>query len=1223
MSCCSRPCGCCAGIEAVTPVVANNRPGLPAISYRVGTHGQFLETMLARLSGAPELRQLTARDPDDLAIALLDGWATVADVLSFYSERLANEGFLRTATSRQSIALLGALVGYQPRPGLGASTYLAYTVDSQQPRYAIPAGSRVQNLTTGNAQPQSYETSEDLVAAADWNDLPVRKTAPTTLTLGQLDQPFHLAGTTTNVKPGDLLLFDFGSLKPEPVIAPVVTVTVDAPNSRTQVAISNDDQRIYDESVALLADALTGFSSGADPLLTDAATWIIAPLRTAVQQQKGPRDLAPHLRTALRQLSEDTAIAEVQQNTTARHALDAIDQAAQATLTAARTLDPAGAAIDPAAGDGELGPDPGTSAVLGLTGLLTGLRTPPSVQPANSAALNRDPRQAFGAGSATGVQLLTAADPRLAAQLYTAWSGANLTTAGQLRSLQVLRLTAAPFGANAPLQPVLDDRGVVIDHREWLRADDAVIQVTVDFPIEIDESTDNSAIVTVSYRDAARAARNELDFSGDPVTVPIGDIGTANLIPIVDASGGWLDGMQLTLSGGLPHRSITVPSRNFANSTTVTVTIADADRPSDAYQTNVSAHQVSQGTMGADPVSVSREPAPTTAVPNPPYLTITDTAGQATNVLDLDAVYPGIAKGDWVVIERDGGKAPIQVTGVATVSVAAYGLTGRVTELTLAAPWLDGADPTLATLRRTNVRGQGQELTLAESAITDPVSGAAIELALSTSGLETGRWLVVSGERTDLPSTGVPGAERVMLAGINQLVDPGVPGDTVHTQLVLAKALAYQYRRDTLHIYGNVVAATQGESRAEPLGSGDASRTGQSFTISKPPLTWLPADTPTGAQDTLLVRVDGVRWQETDTLATAGPTDRKYVLRRDTDTVIFGDGVHGSRLPTGVENVTGGYRTGIGTGGNVPAGAISQLASKPLGVRSVTNPLPATGAADPDDPALARRNTPLRTLALDRLVSLRDYQDFSAAFAGIGKASARRLTDGTQDVVHVTVAGINDAPVDPDSQLLTRLRAALATFGEGHLPVRVVVRELKLLLIAAKVKVLPDFSWPLVRPVLTAALLDRFSAANRDLGQPVFASEVLSVMQNTPGVDYVDLDVFAGVPGGITPAELVTLPGQFTKPEECVPANLACYERVTVPVVSGDTLSGIAANAGISLVELAELNPWLPNADLPADTAAEPGGELELVTAQGIRPAQLAVLSPDVPDSLILQEITS
>lgn len=41
-------CGCCAGIAVETPVVINNRPGLAAIAYRIGTHAHFKASLLAR-----------------------------------------------------------------------------------------------------------------------------------------------------------------------------------------------------------------------------------------------------------------------------------------------------------------------------------------------------------------------------------------------------------------------------------------------------------------------------------------------------------------------------------------------------------------------------------------------------------------------------------------------------------------------------------------------------------------------------------------------------------------------------------------------------------------------------------------------------------------------------------------------------------------------------------------------------------------------------------------------------------------------------------------------------------------------------------------------------------------------------------------------------------------------------------------------------------------------
>src|SRR5918997_4397185 len=120
-------CGCCEGLEVGTPVEVYNLPGLSAIAYRIGTHARFKRSMLARLSDSrlPALRDLNTRDDDDFTVALLDAWATVADVLTFYSERIANESYLRTATERVSLLYLARLIGYELKPGVAAGAHPA------------------------------------------------------------------------------------------------------------------------------------------------------------------------------------------------------------------------------------------------------------------------------------------------------------------------------------------------------------------------------------------------------------------------------------------------------------------------------------------------------------------------------------------------------------------------------------------------------------------------------------------------------------------------------------------------------------------------------------------------------------------------------------------------------------------------------------------------------------------------------------------------------------------------------------------------------------------------------------------------------------------------------------------------------------------------------------------------------------------------------------------
>jgi len=61
-------------------------------------------------------------DDDRFRHRPLDGWATVADVLTFYQERIANESYLRTAIERRSLLELARKIGYELRPGIAAGT---------------------------------------------------------------------------------------------------------------------------------------------------------------------------------------------------------------------------------------------------------------------------------------------------------------------------------------------------------------------------------------------------------------------------------------------------------------------------------------------------------------------------------------------------------------------------------------------------------------------------------------------------------------------------------------------------------------------------------------------------------------------------------------------------------------------------------------------------------------------------------------------------------------------------------------------------------------------------------------------------------------------------------------------------------------------------------------------------------------------------------------------
>jgi len=158
-------CGCCQPPVPLTPLTIDNRPGLSAIAYRIGTYPTFREAMLEAIAAMPELAGLGTRSDDDYSITMLELWAAVADVLTFYQERYANEVFLRTAQQTQSLRRLAALLGYNPRPGVAALAELAFTADGGK-SVQVPRGLRVQSTPAQNQQPQTFETLE--AGTADW-----------------------------------------------------------------------------------------------------------------------------------------------------------------------------------------------------------------------------------------------------------------------------------------------------------------------------------------------------------------------------------------------------------------------------------------------------------------------------------------------------------------------------------------------------------------------------------------------------------------------------------------------------------------------------------------------------------------------------------------------------------------------------------------------------------------------------------------------------------------------------------------------------------------------------------------------------------------------------------------------------------------------------------------------------------------------------------------------
>jgi predicted phage baseplate assembly protein len=262
---------------------------------------------------------------------------------------------------------------------------------------------------------------------------------------------------------------------------------------------------------------------------------------------------------------------------------------------------------------------------------------------------------------------------------------------------------------------------------------------------------------------------------------------------------------------------------------------------------------------------------------------------------------------------------------------------------------------------------------------------------------------------------------------------------------------------------------------------------------------------------TLQLRVNDVLWEEAPRFYELPSQERRYVVRRNDEsksTVQFGDGVTGARLPTGVENITAKYRVGIGLGGIVKGGQISLLLTRPLGLKEVINPLPASGAADPETRDQARENAPFTVLTLERIVSLQDFEDFVRAYPGIGKARAVWLWDGENKVIHITIAGADGSEVPATSALYQNLRLSIQAARDPGYRVQIDSFEPLSFNLQAKLLFTRGYLVDKVKAAVTAAVCSAFSFERRGFGQAITTSELLAVMQGVEGVDAVDLDKF-------------------------------------------------------------------------------------------------------------------
>jgi|HubBroStandDraft_6_1064221.scaffolds.fasta_scaffold19995_2 hypothetical protein len=380
------------------------------------------------------------------------------------------------------------------------------------------------------------------------------------------------------------------------------------------------------------------------------------------------------------------------------------------------------------------------------------------------------------------------------------------------------------------------------------------------------------------------------------------------------------------------------------------------------------------------------------------------------------------------------------------------------------------------------------------------ISGATFFIPISqmASALSLNRSLILDDASVNPTAVNVTACNQIDADG------DGVPD---HWAVAFTPDLTRTLDTSTAFFYGNVALSTHGETVAnEVLGSGDASQTFQSFRPKKNPVTFVhQAGASNGAADTLQLLINGVYWKEVDELYGNTGKDQVFSTSIDSEGMIvqLGDGLTGAQAPTGRSNVLATYRQGIGVVGNVPAGTLKTLLDKPVGLKSVINPVAANGGADPESLNQSRTNAPNTVRTFGRIVSLQDFADQARQYAGIAKAAAVSEWSGEDQVAYLTVAGVDGAEiVDPTfsdlvSDLNMRRDPNRSMRVRSYIQINIQV--------AAQIDVDPTRVPSDVQVAAQTALINYLSFDNLQFGQPIHLSSIYEVLQAVPGVVAADV----------------------------------------------------------------------------------------------------------------------
>ncbi len=318
-------------------------------------------------------------------------------------------------------------------------------------------------------------------------------------------------------------------------------------------------------------------------------------------------------------------------------------------------------------------------------------------------------------------------------------------------------------------------------------------------------------------------------------------------------------------------------------------------------------------------------------------------------------------------------------------------------------------------------------------------------------------------------------------------------------------------------LYANVARATHGETQPEKIvGNGDAAQPNQSFALPTERISWVAdASFAPGVRADLTLRVGQRIWQQVEDLSHSSPENPHYQVRVDQDGVLsvcFGDGRNGRRLPTGLDNVRVRYRTGYGEEGNLDPHALVKIARPHRLVEDFVAPLATAGGAEKESSESMRETAPATVLALSRAVSLDDFTHLAAHHSMVWQALAfERMPDRpARQLIEVVVVAAGGATFAAGSETAGLIQTYLEEHSAPDTPVSVI--SYAPVLLHLRISLMVDetaFDKKQIEQTVREQLQNGLALKQRRLGQPLFRSEVIALLEQVEGVENGHCEILA------------------------------------------------------------------------------------------------------------------